>query len=66
MAARVAEGEEPWIVTFDPAALVREVAAHGFSRVDDISPAALNARYFAGRTDGLRVRGLAHLIHADV
>jgi hypothetical protein len=32
----------------------------------DFGPEAANARYFAGRTDGLRVAPLTHLMKARV
>jgi methyltransferase (TIGR00027 family) len=66
LAARVAEAGEPWITGFDPAALARDLRALGFTDVDDVGPDVVNARYFAGRTDGLRVGGFSRLMHARV
>ena len=65
LAARVAAAGEPWLSTFEPAVLARELMDLGFVSVEDVTPDALNARYFAGRTDGLRVGSLAHLMRAD-
>jgi methyltransferase (TIGR00027 family) len=66
LAARVAAAGEPWRTFFEPAALARELTALGLTVVDDVGPEALNARYFAGRTDGLAIRGRARLMHARV
>jgi len=38
----------------------------GFTQVWDVGPEELNARYFAGRTDGLRASPHAHLMKARV
>jgi methyltransferase (TIGR00027 family) len=64
MAARVAAAGEPWVTTFDPAALATRLRGHGFAAVEDADGGVLNARYFADRTDGLRVGSLAHLMWA--
>jgi methyltransferase (TIGR00027 family) len=55
LAARAGAAGEPWRTYLDPEALERDVRALGFSDVVDLSGEALNARYFAGRADGLRV-----------
>lgn len=65
MAARVAASGEPFRSFFRPDELQREVTALGFSLVEDFDAAALNSRYFAGRTDDLRIRG-GHLMRARV
>lgn len=64
LAARVAVAGEPWRTFFEPAALADELAALGLAVVDDLGADALNARYFADRGDGLRIRGRGHLMHA--
>jgi len=64
MAARVRSVGEPWITYFDPAVLSGELRELGFSEVEDLGPEELNARYFAGRTDRLRVGGLSHVMVA--
>ncbi len=48
---------EPFAEGWTPGAMAH--ALRGFARVEDLSGAELNARYFAGRQDGLRVRGEA-------
>ena len=64
VAARVAAAGEPFKTFIEPADLQRELLAMGFTSVDDLGPAEINARYFAGRTDGLKVGGLAHIATA--
>jgi methyltransferase (TIGR00027 family) len=64
MAARVKSVGEPWISTFDPGPWRDDVQRLGFTEVDDLGPAELNARYCAARADGLRVGGLAHVMAA--
>ncbi|MCF8034252.1 MAG: SAM-dependent methyltransferase [Desulfarculaceae bacterium] len=61
-----ADAGEPWLSTFDPLALGRQLRALGFGRVDDLSPEEINARYFAGRSDGLAVGSLYRLLSARV
>ncbi|RJX28581.1 MAG: class I SAM-dependent methyltransferase [Desulfarculus sp.] len=61
-----AKAGEPWLATFDPAALGRELAALGLGRVQDLGQEEINARYFQGRADGLRVGSLYHLVSAWV
>ncbi|MBE7220069.1 MAG: class I SAM-dependent methyltransferase [Caulobacteraceae bacterium] len=63
-AVRVAAGGEPWVSFFEPAELQATLRDLGFARVDDIDAAALNARFCAGRTDGLAVASLLHLVRA--
>src|SRR5262245_36559682 len=64
MAARVRAAGEPWIGFFEPADLVEKLRALGFAAVEDLDGEALNRRYFAGRSDDLRVGRLAHLVVA--
>ena len=52
---------EPMIFGFDPSALGAELAAQGYQLLEDLGPEAQEALYFAGRTDGLRPYGSAHL-----
>lgn len=66
MAERVASLGEPFRCFFEPAPLGRALLDAGFARVDDFDTTALNARYFAGRADGLKLRGRAHLVRALV
>jgi methyltransferase (TIGR00027 family) len=57
---------EPWKTFFAPRSLSVALKAWGFSEVEDLGQPALNERYFAGRLDGLRVGGAAHLMRALV
>jgi O-methyltransferase involved in polyketide biosynthesis len=64
MASRVAAAGEPWLTTFRPQALQTRLRGLGLAALEDADDEALNARYFAGRADGLRVGGLARLTWA--
>lgn len=67
LAARVAQAGEPFQLFFTPESLVEELAPHELGVVEDLDSAALNARYLAGRKDGLHLRGRAgRLCHAQV
>ncbi len=54
-AAKVAALGEPWVSGFDPRNLIDSLAQLGFDRIEDLGPEELNARYFGGRDDGLRI-----------
>ena len=54
---KAAAAGEPWLSTFDPAQLQRQLLDAGFAAADSTTPDALNARYFARRKDGLRLGG---------
>lgn len=59
LGAQIAEQGEPWISSFDPAALKGDVLKAGFQSADEVSAAELNPRYFPRRKDGLLAgRGL--------
>lgn len=55
---------EPLISGFNPLTLTEELAAVGFELLEDLDAKAQEARYFAGRADGLRPVEFAHLAHA--
>lgn len=55
--ARATAKGEPFLSGWRPAEIQRELA--GFAEVEDLGLAELNARYFAGRVDGLGIRGEA-------
>jgi methyltransferase (TIGR00027 family) len=57
LAARVALIGEPFRIFFTPAEVAAEL--HRFARIEDLGAPELNARYYANRTDHLRVRGAA-------
>jgi methyltransferase (TIGR00027 family) len=62
---RVEGAGEPFRLFFTPQQIATELRDLGFTHVEDLHVAELNARYFAGRTDGLKVGGgLAGLISA--
>ncbi len=62
---RAAALGEPWLSTFDPAHLQRQLIDLGFSAADSATPEDLNARYFARRKDGLRTGAGACLMCAS-
>jgi methyltransferase (TIGR00027 family) len=66
LAARVALAGEPFQLFFDPAALARDLRSLGFGNIEDLSGDQINARYFAGRADGLAVSGGGHLLSCQV
>lgn len=67
LASRVARAGEPFRLFLDPRALNRMLKAAGFHEIEDLGPADIDERYFARRTDGLRVSvGLAHLVNARI
>lgn len=57
LASRVQLAGEPFQLFFTPGEIASELA--GFHRVEDIGRAEINGRYFAGRSDQLRIRGSA-------
>ncbi len=65
LAHRVALAGEPFETFFDPAALTHSLRDMGFNRLQDVEPEEMDARYFEGRTDGLRMGRLAHLMNAQ-
>jgi methyltransferase (TIGR00027 family) len=57
IARRVARAREPFRLFCEPAELEWKLRAAGFGWVEDLGPADIDARFFAGRGDGLSVRG---------
>lgn len=57
LASRVAQAGEPFQLFFTPDTLATELARHRLAVSNDWSGADLNARFFAGRSDGLGLRG---------
>lgn len=66
MAKRVAALGEPWKTFFDPATLLADLRRAGFTSAEDFGAEALNRRYFAGRTDKLKLGGAGHMAMAKV
>ena len=54
---RVARVGEPFRTFFQPADLAARLAGAGFVSIADLGRDQLNARYFSGRADNLRVSG---------
>ncbi|MGE5190665.1 MAG: class I SAM-dependent methyltransferase [Gemmatimonadota bacterium] len=57
---------EPFVTFFDPSSLERTLGDFGFGGVVHMGHAEINARYFEGRADALRVGSLADLVSARV
>lgn len=57
LAKRVAAAGEPFQLFFTPGEVERALREAGFARVQHANAAAMNALYFDGRTDGLRLSG---------
>jgi methyltransferase (TIGR00027 family) len=67
LSRRVAAAGEPFQLFFHPAKLRQELKELGFHRTEFLQRDEINARYFSGREDGLKVRGgLGHLMGAWV
>jgi methyltransferase (TIGR00027 family) len=66
LAVRVARVGEPFKTVFMPGELEPALAQLGFSVVDNLTAAALNGRYFAGRSDGLAIPERARFMCARV
>jgi methyltransferase (TIGR00027 family) len=67
LARRVAAAGEPFQTFFDPSELREDLQKLGFGYFEDLGTAEINARYFDGRADGLRVSGgLGRLMKARV
>lgn len=64
MAARVKAAGEPWRTFFAPDDLARDLRGLGFQDIEDLSGDHLNERYLGGRSDGLRVGSLGHIMKA--
>lgn len=67
LAARLAEGGEPWKSFFEPAELAERLTTLGYSHSRAWPPEELNRRYLNGRADALHLGVTpARLIHATV
>jgi methyltransferase (TIGR00027 family) len=64
LAARVASAGEPLTLFFEPEQLASRLRQMGFRHFDDLDGAALNARYFTNRSDGLETGRLGRLMCA--
>jgi methyltransferase (TIGR00027 family) len=61
-----ADRGEPLQSFFEPTKLIEQVRELGFIDVSDFGPEQAKARYFSGRTDGLRPSALNHYMRARV
>ncbi len=67
LSLHVANAGEPFRLFFEPEALMARLLDMGFHSIEDLGRDQMNARYYAGRADGLRVKGnLARLVRAGV
>jgi len=68
LSERVASAGEPFKLLFTPDELERELRKAGFDRIEQWDSGQLNALYFTGRSDGLRLSdpGLGMLVTAWV
>lgn len=65
LASRVQQAGEPFQLFFTPPEVAAELG--GFRTIEDLGSTEINARYFAGRTDSLKVLGSAgRLLRARV
>jgi methyltransferase (TIGR00027 family) len=64
LARRVARAGEPWKSYFEPQELARQMRTFGYGHTEDLGAPELNARFFEGRRDRLRVGGLGHVMSA--
>jgi methyltransferase (TIGR00027 family) len=62
--ARVAAGGEPFRTFFTADGLAARLRKLGFTEVENLSGDTLNRRYFANRTDGLRLGTLGNIMSA--
>jgi methyltransferase (TIGR00027 family) len=67
LTVRVANVGEPFLLFFEPDTLASRLQDMGYRDVEDLGREEMNARYFGGRSDGLRVKStLARLLRARV
>jgi methyltransferase (TIGR00027 family) len=55
---------EPWQTFFEPAPLRDALVGLGFTEIEDLGPADIDARYLAGRTDGLESGSIGRIATA--
>ncbi len=57
---------EPWVNFVDPHSLTTDLETIGFTKVEDIGPEEINARFFKDRSDKLMAGNSGHLMNAQV
>lgn len=67
LSRRVATAGEPFVTFLDPAMVRTRLTTLGFREIVDFGRDEINARYFSGRRDGLRIYGrLGRIVSAEV
>jgi hypothetical protein len=67
LTARVEKAGEPFRLFFAPLELAALLRSMGFRAIEDLGSDQINARFFVGRSDGLKVGGgLARLMSAGL
>jgi methyltransferase (TIGR00027 family) len=61
---RVAAQGEPWTSFFEPGPLRADLTELGFTQIEDLGGEDVNARYLAGRSDGLKAGSVGHIVIA--
>ena len=61
---RLAAQGEPWISFFEPDQLRADLAAAGFTNIEDLDADTINRRYLDNRNDGLKVRVPSRIVTA--
>jgi len=65
LSSRVRRAGEPFRLFFTPEQAAAELTAAGYTRIEDLNPTAITARYFANRNDSMAVRGeMGHIVCA--
>jgi methyltransferase (TIGR00027 family) len=65
LSSRVRRAGEPFQLFFTPSQAAAELSAAGYRTLEDLDAAAITARYFSNRGDGLAIRGeMGHLVCA--
>jgi methyltransferase (TIGR00027 family) len=55
-AAKIEAAGEPWVSGFEPRSLINALSQLGYGHIEDLGPREINARFYDGRADRLRVR----------
>ena len=64
MLGHLAERGEPWRSFFEPGPLKTDLAALGFTTVEDLGPDDINQRFLADRADGLKSGPVGRIVIA--
>jgi methyltransferase (TIGR00027 family) len=64
--AHLAAIGEPWLSFFAPDDMAALLTTAGFTEIEDLAGAQINARWYADRQDGLRAYPMAHVLRARV